>query len=141
VHAPEIRPARPADRAEVLALLESQKGLEIAFEPEEFMVATEGGQVVACGRLRTHADGSLELASVATHPGHRGRGVASALVQALLRDVQQDVYALALAPGFFARHRFAPTPPQRLPSPIAAKASGLCSSQDFVCMARPARGP
>ncbi|MFA5944044.1 MAG: GNAT family N-acetyltransferase, partial [Candidatus Thermoplasmatota archaeon] len=93
----QMRRAAPADEATVLALLRSHAGLEVEFLAAEFCLATEGTEVVACGRLRRHADGALELASVATRAGLHGRGLASAVVASLLRGVQAPVYALALA--------------------------------------------
>ena len=134
----QLRRAVPADEAAVLALLRSHPGLEIEFQAGEFCIATEGATIVACGRLRRHADDALELASVATRAGLHGRGVGSAVVTSLLGGVKAPIYALALAPGFFARHGFAEVDKARLPASVRAKAEGLCASQPYVAMVRPA---
>src|SRR5688572_15079973 len=111
-----VRAAQAADRDRVLALLAAQAGLEVAFDPAEFHVVGSGGDVVACGRLRVHPDGALELASVATDAARRGEGLASQVVESLLRGAKGPVYALALAPGFFARHGFREVPRSTLPA-------------------------
>jgi N-acetylglutamate synthase-like GNAT family acetyltransferase len=130
----QMRAARAADEEAVLSLLASHKGLEVAFDPAEFVVGTEAGRVVVCGRLRRHPDGALELASVAT--ARQGAGLGSAIVARLLQRAGGPVYALALAPGFFARHGFEALPGDDLPASVRAKALGLCSSQSYVAMVR-----
>jgi N-acetylglutamate synthase-like GNAT family acetyltransferase len=138
--APRFRPATANDRAAVLGLLSGYPGLEQAFEPGEFIVAVDGTdagrRILACGRLRVHADGAVELASVATDKARHGAGLGSAVVQRLLASAAGPVYALALAPGFFARHGFAETPRGGLPASVKAKAEGMCASQPFVAMVR-----
>lgn len=129
-----LRRARPDDESAVLALLAANEGLERAFDPSDFCVATEGNRVVACGRVKRHADRSLELASVATAKDRRGRGIAGQLVQALLSNHREPVYALALAPDFFARHGFRVVDKQALPASIREKADGMCASQPFKSM-------
>lgn len=136
--AASIRKARASDEAPVLALLRSHPGLEVAFDAAEFHVAEDGRGVVACGRLHRHPDGSVELASVAVLPALKGTGVGTRLVQAMLRDPQPRLYALALAPGFFARFGFAELPRDQLPASVRGKAEGLCASQPYVAMARAA---
>jgi N-acetylglutamate synthase-like GNAT family acetyltransferase len=132
----QVRPARPADEEAVLGILSSYKGLEVAFDAAEFAVAADGGRIEACGRLRRHEDGSLELASVAA--ARQGAGLGALVVGHLLARVPagRPVYALALAPGFFARHGFVELPRGALPASVAAKAQSLCASQPYVAMVR-----
>ena len=50
-----------------------------------FLVAiNRQGQLIGCGQVKPHADGSLELASLAVRPEWRRRGVATALIETLL---------------------------------------------------------
>jgi N-acetylglutamate synthase-like GNAT family acetyltransferase len=132
------RRAVPADEAAVLALLRSHDGLEADFLAAEFEVAVQDRRVLACGRLKRHADGAIELASVATDAHHQGAGLASVLVRRLLaREAGRvPVYALALAPGFFARHGFHEVAQETLPASVLAKAEGMCASQPFIAMRR-----
>jgi len=137
-----VRPASSADADDVLDLLRLHHGLEVDFEPSEFLVASDDDgearpAIVACGRLRRHADGALELASVATRPGRHGSGLGSAIVKGLLAEADGPVWALALAPGFFVRHGFREAGLDGLPASVRAKADGMCASQPFVAMVRP----
>ena len=130
------RRAVPADEPAVLALLRSHKGLEADFLATEFEVAVQDRRVLACGRLKRHGDGALELASVATEADHQGNGLASVIVRRLLSGVRGPVHALALAPGFFARHGFREVAKETLPASVRAKAEGMCASTGFVAMRR-----
>lgn len=134
-----VRLALPADAAAVLALLRSHDGLEVEFAAAEFAVAADAAapaDVLACGRLRRHGDGALELASVATRANLHGRGLGGRVVDRLLAGAREPVYALALAPGFFARHGFREVAVDRLPASVRAKAEGVCASKPYVAMVR-----
>lgn len=130
---PDIRRATSDDELAVRALLERAR-LESAFVAPEFRVAVLDGTVVACARLKPLAGGARELASVAVREDQRGRGVGEALVRATLRDVEGEVLALALAPGFFERVGFVAL--DAMPPSLAEKAAGACASRAFVPMAR-----
>ncbi|MHB1262176.1 MAG: GNAT family N-acetyltransferase [Thermoplasmatota archaeon] len=133
-----VRRATAGDAEAVLALLRSHDGLEVEFKASEFCLAGDGNAVLACGRLRRHTDGAMELASVATQAGQHGRGLASAVVQSVLDGVTEPVFALALAPGFFARHGFREVSKELLPGSVRAKADGMCASRPYVAMIRSA---
>jgi MIP family channel proteins len=134
-----LRRATAGDEAAVLALLRSHEGLEADFLAAEFCLAADGSGVLACGRLRRHGDGALELASVATRAGLHGRGLGSTLVTCILEGVREPVYALALAPGFFAKHGFAEVAKASLPASVLAKADGMCASRPYIAMRREPR--
>ena len=52
---------------------------------QRFILAIdEQGNTIACGQLKPHGDGSLELASIAVTPEWRGRGVARTVIEHLL---------------------------------------------------------
>lgn len=46
----------------------------------------DGGEVVACLRRLDDPDGSVRVGRIATRAGHRGRGLAKALIDAALAD-------------------------------------------------------
>jgi N-acetylglutamate synthase-like GNAT family acetyltransferase len=129
-----LRSARNSDEAAVLALLRENKGLELAFHADEFRVAVEGHDIVGCGRLKRHSDGSLEIASVSTKANLRGKGIGSCIVEAILAGQREPIYALALAPDFFARHGFRLIDKQALPATVREKADTLCASQPYKAM-------
>jgi putative acetyltransferase len=55
-------------------------------------IAREGGQAVACGALKRHADGIGEVKRMYTRPSHRGRKIGAMIVE--------KVEALAREQGF-----------------------------------------
>jgi N-acetylglutamate synthase-like GNAT family acetyltransferase len=62
---------------------------------QRFLVAvTPDGEFVGCGQIKPHADGSMELASIAVTPVRRGRGVARAIIEALLASQAGDLYLM-----------------------------------------------
>jgi N-acetylglutamate synthase-like GNAT family acetyltransferase len=75
----------------------------------------------------------FELASVAVRPDRRGEGVGRALVERALTRAEGPVYALCLAPGFFAHLGFDPL--DEVPAGLEAKAEGCCRERGFVPMA------
>lgn len=60
-----------------------------------FLVALdERGELIGCGQVKPHADGTHELASIAVEPEWRGRGVARALIEALLAKHPGELYLM-----------------------------------------------
>lgn len=57
-----------------------------------FWVVVEGGNLIACGQIKTHRDGSRELASIAVVPGHRQRGFARAVIEQLLSEENEPLF-------------------------------------------------
>ncbi|MGZ7066003.1 MAG: GNAT family N-acetyltransferase [Candidatus Aminicenantales bacterium] len=69
-------------------------------ERDDLWVAEAEGRVVGLVGLKKHAD-CLELCALGVDPGHRGKGVAKALVSALIAAVSGDVHLATVIPGFF----------------------------------------
>jgi N-acetylglutamate synthase-like GNAT family acetyltransferase len=82
-----FRPATAADAREVRELIRRVRINPTGLDWRRFLVA-EGpdGGIVACGQIKPHGDGTLELASVAVAEGWRGRGAAREVVQRLQRQ-------------------------------------------------------
>jgi len=53
-----------------------------------FLGVREDGKLVAMGGLRLHIAGYREITTVATLPGHQGRGYATAIVRALVERIR-----------------------------------------------------
>lgn len=52
---------------------------------QHFLVAEDsGGNLIGCGQIKEHPGNTLELASIAVEPEWRGRGVARAIIEALV---------------------------------------------------------
>lgn len=120
-----VRDAQASDAGAVVAL-EQASGVEVAFDPSEFVVAQEDGRLVACARLRRFVDGTLEIASVAVEPALRGQGVGARLVRETLARADGPVHALALAPGFFLKLGFRAVP--EAPPALREKLETTCAS-------------
>ena len=60
---------------------------------QRFLLASSAdGELVACAQIKPHADGTLELASLAVRPAWRGRGLARRLVEQLLSQSPRPLY-------------------------------------------------
>ncbi|MBI4393186.1 MAG: GNAT family N-acetyltransferase [Euryarchaeota archaeon] len=125
------RQALPTDLAAVQALLAAE-GLEAEFKYHEFVVMEAKGEILACARLKPLPDGTLELASVAVAKEWRGMGLGERIVAAVLKRANAPVYALALAPGFFAKQGFRYL--ESVPVSLKRKAELHCASKGFVPM-------
>jgi N-acetylglutamate synthase-like GNAT family acetyltransferase len=79
-----IRPAAETDQAEITRIVRSSNINPFGLAWPRFLVAEEQGRIVAVGQVKQHGDGSRELASIATSPEYRHKGVATAVVNALL---------------------------------------------------------
>jgi N-acetylglutamate synthase-like GNAT family acetyltransferase len=80
-----IRPAVREDEPAVRALVRSEHLNPLGFHWRNFLVAEDStGSLAAIGAVKTHGDGSRELASIATLPSARGRGAASAVIREIL---------------------------------------------------------
>lgn len=68
-------------------------------------VADDGERLIGLVALKKHDD-CLELCALGVHPDRRGRGVAKALVEALMAGTPGDVHLATVIPGFFEASGF-----------------------------------
>jgi N-acetylglutamate synthase-like GNAT family acetyltransferase len=60
---------------------------------KRFVVAVDNeGNIIGCGQVKPHKDGSWELASIAVLPEWRGRGVARRIIEHLLQQYPGRLY-------------------------------------------------
>ncbi len=106
-----IRPARAEDSPHIRALIRIVRINPTGLDWRRFLVALDPrGALIGCGQIKPHGDGSRELASIAVREEDRGRGVARALIEALLEQEQQRPLFLmcrARLSGLYARFGFA----------------------------------
>jgi putative acetyltransferase len=57
-----------------------------------FVVAEDDGEIVGIGQVKTHGDGSRELASIAVIPARQRQGIGSAIIETLLAREQGVTY-------------------------------------------------
>lgn len=89
----QVRSAIQTDFEAVRNLIRAVRINPMGLDWRRFVVAVDSnGDLIGCGQIKPHRDGSQELASVAVHLEWRGRGVARALVENLLRSHPGMVY-------------------------------------------------
>ena len=54
--------------------------------PRFLLAVSETGEVIGCGQVKPHGDGTRELASIAVIPAWQGNGVARAVIERLLAE-------------------------------------------------------
>lgn len=88
-----LRPATQEDAALIKALIREVRINPMDLKWQNFIVAADAaGKFIGCGQVKTHADGSRELASIAVVEEFRGRGVARSIIQRLLAEHPLPLY-------------------------------------------------
>lgn len=72
---------------------------------EEFIVAEENNNIIGFGRLKVHPD-AVELGTIGVVEEYRNRGVATTIVNELLKKTNSDIYLTTLIPKFFEKFGF-----------------------------------
>lgn len=148
-----IRAGRSDDQACVEDLIAGERVNPNGNHADNFLLAVEGDAVIGAVQLRRHADGARELSTLVVHASHRGRGVSTALVDAILANEAGDVFVVTgrRRAGSYRRRGFVPAAFPRTPQSIQvnrvmgqifgslnALAHGR-SPQRLVVLRRPAR--
>ncbi len=105
----EYRSAINSDSAPIRSLVVRSGINPRGLDWRRFLVATDPeGQIVACGQVKPHGDGSRELASIAVRPGARRRGVGSEMVRRLMDGSGPPLWLMCRSGlvGFYARLGF-----------------------------------
>ncbi|MBU2610321.1 MAG: GNAT family N-acetyltransferase [Chloroflexi bacterium] len=90
-----LRPACARDAPAIRALIRSVRINPASLDWRRFIVAVApNGELIGCGQVKPHADGTRELASLAVRPAHRQRGVAGAIIEQLLAENQPPLYLI-----------------------------------------------
>jgi len=93
----EIRPAREAEAAQIKDLIHMVGINPTGLDWKRFLVAVYGpGEVIGCGQVKPHGEDILEMASIAVHPNHRGKGVARAIIERLLAESPRPLYLMCI---------------------------------------------
>jgi amino-acid N-acetyltransferase len=115
----QVRRARTSDVQAVRRLVDTyaddrrllSKATVVLYEDvQEFWVAIDGDEVVACGALHVMWEDLAEVRTLAVNPARRGQGFGAAVLQHLLDTARQlgisRVFCLTFETEFFARHGF-----------------------------------
>ncbi len=94
-----IRPATRKDFPAIRALIHAVRINPLGLDWRRFLVVvTPQGELLGCGQIKLHRDGSRELASIAVQERARGRGLARAIIETLLaQERQRPLYLMCQA--------------------------------------------
>ena len=93
-----LRPATADDERLIKGFVREADLNPLDLDWRRFTVAENGaGEVVAIGQIKTHRDGSSELASIVVRPDHRGQGLARAVIERLMASHSDDLYLMCAA--------------------------------------------
>ena len=113
-----IRAAKAEDQATIRRIIRAANLNPMSLDWPNFLIAEDAGEVVGIGQVKTHRDGSRELASIAVVPARQGQGIGSAIVNALLDRHGGGVLHLTCQgknEGYYARFGFRRIPRKELP--------------------------
>jgi N-acetylglutamate synthase-like GNAT family acetyltransferase len=79
-----IRPATENDQPAIRRLIGEAHLPRMNLQWPNFLVAEEDREIVGMGQVKSHGDGSRELASIAVVPKRQGDGVGTAVIKTLL---------------------------------------------------------
>lgn len=104
-----VRKALPEDIPQAVRLAASL-GLDYpGMEKDRFWVAEDDRRIVGIVGLKKHPD-CLELCALGVEADRRGKGVAKALVEALMAEAPGPVHLATVIPAFFEALGFERTP-------------------------------
>src|SRR5260370_1431136 len=84
-----IRPATQDDQPAIRRVIAEVHLPRMNLQWPNFVVVEEDREIVGMGQVKSHRDGSRELASIAVVPKRQGDGVGTAVIEALLgREVR-----------------------------------------------------
>lgn len=89
-----LRPAAERDQAAIRRIVRAARINPSGLEWPRFLVAEEAGAIVGVGQVKPHRDGTRELASIAVVPDRQGRGIGTAIVNALIAREHGEVLHL-----------------------------------------------
>ncbi len=93
------RPATEADQRRIVEIVRAARINPMDLKWPHFVVAVDEatGEIVGTGQIKTHRDGSREMASIAVTPPYQGRGIARAIIERVLSGVSGTVYLTCIS--------------------------------------------
>lgn len=90
-----LRPAQENDTAAINRLIKEGRINPTGLDWRRFLLAvTATGEVIGCGQIKPHRDGSSELASIAVAEIWRGKGVAGEIIRQLIAGHEGPLYLM-----------------------------------------------
>src|SRR4029077_230029 len=113
-----IRPATERDQPTIHQIIRAARLPRLNVRWPNFIVAEEDREVVGVGQVKSHDDGSRELASIAVIPARQSQGIGSAIINTLLEREPGVLYLMCrreLA-GYYPRFGFRLVEPTEYPA-------------------------
>ena len=127
----EIRAAAPADVPGIVALVNrlAARGellprtlRSVHDSLGDWLVVTDGAEVLGCVSLLRYTSGLVEVRSLAVDERLQGQGIGSRLMEALIEEARRrripTLFALTRAVGFFRRFGFTVTATEAFPEKV-----------------------
>jgi N-acetylglutamate synthase-like GNAT family acetyltransferase len=95
-----LRNAAETDQPRITAIIREARINPMDLKWKNFVVAVDQttGETVGTGQIKTHRDGSRELASIAVTPNQQGRGIARQIIERLLAQTTGTLYLTCRSP-------------------------------------------
>jgi N-acetylglutamate synthase-like GNAT family acetyltransferase len=88
-----LRSATAADAGTIRRIISLVQINPTSLNWRRFVLAVDHeGRIIACGQIKPHGDGSLELASIAVLPDWRSKGIARTIIEHLLEQYPGRLY-------------------------------------------------
>jgi N-acetylglutamate synthase-like GNAT family acetyltransferase len=113
-----IRQAGKNDFPSIRALIRKVRINPTQLDWRRFIVAVDAaGRVIGCGQVKTHSDGSRELASLAVEPECQGSGIGRAILNNLIENQAPPVYLTCRdrLESYYVRFGFHSIPQEEMP--------------------------
>lgn len=94
-HLIKIRRARASDQTAIRSLIRTVGINPLGLDWRRFFLAIDrNDQVIGCGQIKVHKDGSRELASIAVQEDWRGLGIASQIIECLMQEQNENLWLM-----------------------------------------------
>jgi amino-acid N-acetyltransferase len=126
-----IRPAKVSDVKAIHKIVEYyadnkemlHRSLNSIYENiQEYIVADENGEVIACGALHVSWEDLAEVKALAVAPEHRRKKLGTKIVEKLQENARElgvkKVFSLSFKPNFFIKLGYCVIPKETLPHKI-----------------------
>jgi N-acetylglutamate synthase-like GNAT family acetyltransferase len=114
-----VRPATREDFPAIRSLIRMVRINPIGLDWRRFIiVVTPEGNLIGCGQIKCHHDGSQEVASIAVQEQFRGRGMARRIIESLLSsNNDRPIYLMCRArlKDFYLKFGFRPVNIEQMP--------------------------
>lgn len=104
-----LRPATQSEKRKIRSLTYQSGRHPFGLNWHNFVVAVaSSGEIIGCGQIRRHIDGSRELASIAVDPEYQNEGIGSALIEHLLNMAPRPIFVTCRSDfeGYYSRFGF-----------------------------------